>query len=364
MNKLFNTGLVVGKFCPLHQGHQLVIDTAIEQCQDVIVISYTKPEFEGCEPETRKLWLDELYPCVKHLVIDDNKLQSIFVSMNISARDVPENDAAEADHREFVGWLCHYVLGVKVDAVFTSENYGDGFALALSNYFSVRTSTPFFVRHVCVDKSRKSIPVSGTAIRLYPEENRQYLAPAVYSDLVCRVAILGGESSGKTTLAKSLAEHLNTSWVPEYGRELWEKQDGHLDLADMLEIAITQVDQERLIGRSARQFLFCDTTPLTTEFYSRELFGEVDPLLETLANRKYGHIILCAPDFDFVQDGTRQTAEFRSRQHLWYIDQFKKRGLTYLVAKGSIGERVKYISAIIRRDTAHIATVHVSNKHD
>jgi len=359
MKKLFNAGLVVGKFCPLHQGHQLVIDTAIEQCQDVFVISYTKPEFEGCEPETRKLWLDELYPYVKHLVIDDSKLQSICVSMNIPALDVPENDAAEADHREFVGWLCHYVLGAKVDAVFTSENYGDGFALALSDYFSVRTSTPVLVRHACIDKPRTSIPVSGTSIRSNLQANRQYLAPAVYSDLLCRVAILGGESSGKTTLAKSLAEYFKTSWVPEYGRELWEQQDGNLHMADMLKIAITQVAKERIIGREARQFLFCDTTPLTTTFYSQELFGQVDSLLEKLANRNYGHIILCAPDFEFVQDGTRQTAEFRARQHLWYIDQFKKRGLKYSVARGSIGERVENISAIIRRDAAHIAPVHV-----
>lgn len=359
MNKLFNAGLVVGKFCPLHQGHQLVIDTAIEQCQDVFVISYTKPEFAGCESETRKLWLDELYPSVNHLVIDDSKLQSICVSMNIPALDVPENDAAEADHREFVAWLCHYVLGAKVDAVFTSENYGDGFALALSDYSSMQTSTPVLVRHVCVDKARKSIPVSGTNIRLDTEATRQYLAPAVYSDLLCRVAILGGESSGKTTLAKSLAEHFNTSWVPEYGRELWEEQDGNLHVADMLKIAITQVAQERLMGREARQFLFCDTTPLTTTFYSQELFRQVDSLLEKLANRKYGHIILCAPDFEFVQDGTRKTAEFRARQHLWYIDQFKKRGLTYSVARGSIGERVENISAIIRRDAAHFAPVQV-----
>jgi len=347
MNKLFNAGLVVGKFCPLHHGHQLVIDTAVEQCQDVFVISYTKPEFEGCEPETRELWLDELYPSVNHLVIDDNKLQSICLSKGIPVRDIPENDAAETDHREFVGWLCHDVLGAKVDAVFTSENYGDGFARALSDYFSVRTSTPVPVRHVCIDKPRASIPVSGTSIRSNLEANRQYLAPAVYSDLLCRVAILGGESSGKTTLAKSLAEHFNTSWVPEYGRELWEQQDGSLQMTDMLKIAIEQVARERFIGRQERRWLFCDTTPLTTAFYSREMFGQIDPVLENLANRRYGHLILCAPDFDFVQDGTRQSSEFRIRQHEWYINEFNSRGLEYLIARGSVRERVESISAII-----------------
>jgi nicotinamide riboside kinase len=35
---------------------------------------------------------------------------------------------------------------------------------------------------------------------------------------VRRVAIVGTESTGKTTLAQQLAEHFQTVWVPEYGR--------------------------------------------------------------------------------------------------------------------------------------------------
>jgi nicotinamide riboside kinase len=40
---------------------------------------------------------------------------------------------------------------------------------------------------------------------------------------VRRIALLGGESSGKTTLARALAQSLGTSWVPEYGRQRWEE---------------------------------------------------------------------------------------------------------------------------------------------
>src|SRR5205814_1247680 len=36
---------------------------------------------------------------------------------------------------------------------------------------------------------------------------------------VQRIAILGAESSGKSTLAAALAEHYNTVWVPEFLRE-------------------------------------------------------------------------------------------------------------------------------------------------
>jgi HTH-type transcriptional regulator, transcriptional repressor of NAD biosynthesis genes len=351
MSKMFSAGLVVGKFCPLHQGHQLLIDTAIEQCREVWVISYTKPEFENCEPENREIWLAELYPLVKRLVIDDDRLREICLLKNIPVCKIPDNNAPEIEHRNFVGWLCYFVLATTVEAVFTSENYGDGFADALSGYFSEQIGIPIAVHHLCVDKPRTNIPISGTAIRLNPESKRSFLAPVVYADIVCRVAILGGESCGKTTLAKLLASHLDTAWVPEFGRELWEQQDGKLQLPDMLKIGQTQIAHERLIGRKARRWLICDTTPMTTAFYSEQMFGCIDPALQQLAKRKYGHIILCAPDFDFVQDGTRQSAEFRNLQHDWYINQFQNLGLAFSIVHGSVSERLEKVYAAIGRDT-------------
>ena len=38
------TGLVLGKFAPLHKGHQLLIDTAVEENEKVIVMIYDAPD--------------------------------------------------------------------------------------------------------------------------------------------------------------------------------------------------------------------------------------------------------------------------------------------------------------------------------
>jgi HTH-type transcriptional repressor of NAD biosynthesis genes len=43
-----------------------------------------------------------------------------------------------------------------------------------------------------------------------------------------------------------------------------------------------------------------------------------DPQLDVLAGPAYDTILLCAPDFPFVQDGTRRDTEFRTMQHNWY----------------------------------------------
>jgi NadR type nicotinamide-nucleotide adenylyltransferase len=172
----------------------------------------------------------------------------------------------------------------------------------------------------------------------------------VYASFVQRVCMLGGESSGKTTLAERLAGALGTVYVPEYGRELWEQRGGMLLFDDLLHIAERQVAFEEEGARCAREFLICDTSPLTTLFYCRHLFGQADPSLEELAaSRRYDHTILCAPDFAFVQDGTRQNDAFRRQQHDWYVDQLTSRGDSWMLAEGPVHSRVRAVQAYLGR---------------
>jgi nicotinamide riboside kinase len=124
---------------------------------------------------------------------------------------------------------------------------------------------------------------------------------------------------------------------------------GQLAFDDLLIIAREQVAREEAALRQARRFLFCDTSPLTTLFYSREMFARADPELVAFAERHYDHIVLCAPDFPFVQDGTRQGAEFRARQHAWYLRELERRSLPYLPATGSMVERIASIRASLNR---------------
>ena len=44
------------------------------------------------------------------------------------------------------------------------------------------------------------------------------------------LALLGGESSGKT----ALAAQLHTAWVPEYGRQRWEEVRETLSVEEVL----------------------------------------------------------------------------------------------------------------------------------
>jgi HTH-type transcriptional repressor of NAD biosynthesis genes len=324
----FRRGLVVGKFCPLHLGHESVIRRALECCSEVFVLSYTTPEFPGCEPDKRRAWLAARFPQAHSLVLE-------------AGDDIPPNDAEDTTHRQFTARICRERFGTAVDAVFTSEAYGEGFAAELARQFGHP------VTHVMVDASRSAVPICGSLLRAAVHTLRQFLAPEVYASFVQRVALLGGESSGKSTLAAALAEHHGTAWVPEFGRELWEKRSGRLLPEDLPFIAETQIAREEAACRRAHRFVFCDSTPLTTLLYCRELYGAAPAELEAASHRHYDFTILCAPDFPFVQDGTRRDAAFRRRQHEWYLSELERRRGAFVTVSGSLHDRVAKISSLL-----------------
>ena len=204
---------------------------------------------------------------------------------------MPDDSDPDDLHRRFTAWLAHGVLGLTCDAVFTSEDYGDDFAAVLAQEFKHE------VTHVCVDKARQAVPVSATVIRHNALLREAYLPPAVAGDLPIRLVLLGAESSGKSTLCAALGKRWGEPAADEYGRELWLAKDGRLTLPDMLKIAKTQVAREDDLLAVTRRALICDTSPLTTAFFSQAMFGEVVPELGRLARRSYDLTFLCMPDF-------------------------------------------------------------------
>lgn len=332
----YKRGLVVGKFCPLHRGHELLIQRALDGCEEVLVVSYTKPEFPGYEPHRREAWLQAQCPAARIVVLDDARLAALCAQAGVAPRVLPHNDDDGELHRHFMGWLCWAVLQLPVDAVFSSEDYGPGFAAVLARHYA---SAP--VTHVSVDPGRMQLPVSGTRVRHDPQAHSAWLSPAVRDTLVRRICILGGESSGKTTLACALAQQLGTEWVAEYGRELWEAQDGVLAYDDLLKIGREQLLREALATARVQRWLVCDTSPLTTWFYCNEMFGHAEAELEQLASHRYDIVLLCAPDFPFIQDGTRRDDSFRLRQDAWYRAELARRGIAFVVLEGPLAQRLE-----------------------
>ena len=162
-----------------------------------------------------------------------------------------------------------------------------------------------------------------------------------------RVALLGAESSGKSTLAAALAARHGSVWVPEYLREFVETKGRVPREGEQFQIAATQIERERAAAIQAKKYLFCDTTPLMTALYSRFYFGAVDAQLAALADSEpYDYTLVTAPDSPWVADGLQRESEaVRQRIHRLLLDELAARAIPFLLVTGALARRLAQVDA-------------------
>ncbi|GAB2968397.1 nicotinamide-nucleotide adenylyltransferase [Hymenobacter coalescens] len=330
---VFATGLVVGKFAPLHLGHQRLIEAAAAGVGELHVWVYSEPDLPRLPAPVRAGWLRRIYGGR----IGRTRLH-VRALTKAEYPQLPPNDAPDYAHREFVRQLL-LELNLCIDVVFSSESYGPGFAAHLG------------AKHVMVDAARSVLPISGTQLRADVYGQARWLPPQVQAhfrsaEYLQRVVLLGAESTGKSTLAEALAQALHTAWAPEYGRTRWEEKAGRLDFDDLLLIARRHRALEDAALAQARHWLICDTNAVTTLWYSYAGFGRAAPELLALAadcRRRYAHTFVCAPDFPFVQDGTRADAAQQALQQGMILMQLDLLGIPYQLLTGPVSARVAQV---------------------
>lgn len=172
---------------------------------------------------------------------------------------------------------------------------------------------------------------------------------------VKKILILGGESSGKSTLSAELANKvLHVPLVREYGRDYCDFIGRELTIDDMYVIASVQIREEETAVyaaiRTGSEYIVCDTSLITTYWYSLNLCNGVDYRLRKAAMamiKQYDYIFLCDNDIPFVQDGTRQNEDFRQRGYNWYQKKLDRLRLPYHIVSGSVEDRVNQVVKVL-----------------
>jgi HTH-type transcriptional repressor of NAD biosynthesis genes len=169
---------------------------------------------------------------------------------------------------------------------------------------------------------------------------------------VKRVCLLGGESTGKTTLAMRLAERYGTTYVPEYGREysvrLRKKLGDAWTTDEFRHIAEAQAESEDLLAQRANGVLFCDTDLFTTACFHEVYMGFRDEQLERDARqRSYDLHLLCGLDVPFVQDGWRDDGPHRAAMDAAYRAFLEETDANWIELRGSYEERMEQAVAAI-----------------
>jgi len=175
---------------------------------------------------------------------------------------------------------------------------------------------------------------------------------------VPRVCVVGPESTGKTTLARELAEHFNTVCVPDYGRIYSADKQAVSASAwwpeEFLHIARTQARFEEEAVRGARGLLVCDTDAFSVwvwhRFYTPRPVASVRAVSDANPADLY---LLLAADVPFVADGLRDAELERERMYETYRRELKGTGRTYVEISGSHDERFAHAVAAIEDLLGH-----------
>lgn len=161
-----------------------------------------------------------------------------------------------------------------------------------------------------------------------------------------KIAVVGGECTGKTVLCQALAETLPGLWVPEYLREFVDRNARVPLRQDQGFILDTQIRLEADALERARTatlaWVACDSAPIVTAIYSSMYFD--DRSLDVVAERHhatYAFTLLTDTDLAWEPDGAQRDGpavrdEFDARVDAW----LSARGVAFARVSGHGAARI------------------------
>jgi len=165
-----------------------------------------------------------------------------------------------------------------------------------------------------------------------------------------KIAIVGPESTGKSTISAELAEYYKTIWVPEYAREYCAALTEPCTWQDEINMFNGQIALERALLPQANKIIFCDTTFITVKIWSDYTFGQSpQEVLDALPKYPYDLYLLMNIDLPWEEDPLRDFPHMREYfMEVWH-KELRALNANYHLISGSNEERLK--SAVGKIDT-------------
>lgn len=169
-----------------------------------------------------------------------------------------------------------------------------------------------------------------------------------------RVCLVGPESTGKTTLARELAEKFGTFFVPEFGRYYCEAFGNRCDAEDLRAIVRGQRILSGAAARKAHRILILDTDAVMTSIWAQILLGDVPVDLERVEDPADLYL-LTAVDVPFAADSIRYFPDQATRSAMFdrCRAELERRGLPFVVIAGDRSARRAAAEAAIIEHFPH-----------
>jgi HTH-type transcriptional repressor of NAD biosynthesis genes len=320
------TGLILGKFMPLHLGHEYLINTGLTAC-DVLHVVVCSLSSEPIDGNLRYEW-------VKHRFCQEI-LKGRIVVHHLKEDWMPQEPSDCISEEAFFGcWagVMESLCNTKFDVMFASEMY----IHRMSNQLNC---TP-----ILVDLERKNVPISGTMVRDNPIGNWKFINRNVKKYFAKRVLIIGGESTGKSIMTQMLDEYYEDKGYLTYGSQEYARDyidqvyNGNMEKLTFDDITHFGQSQMRDVDsaiQSGFQIVFSDTDAIVSKVFQQTYYGKTSPELDEVIDKEQWDLVLFLEnDVPWVDDGQRNLGEKKQRelfQHKLYVEVYNKKKMRNIV---------------------------------
>jgi HTH-type transcriptional repressor of NAD biosynthesis genes len=297
-------GVTVGKFMPLHKGHELMIEMAASQLDELIVIVSSEPR----KHSGMIFNLDHRYNIIKEKYAGRN-ITVVKYSDDIGDPIEVDVHGTATDNSFWESWINVFkIFAPDATHFVSSDRYGKQAAKRLG------------ITWLAIDPDRELVDISATRIRANPMKEWQYIAKEFRPDYAKTIVVVGPESCGKSTLVKDLGKAWGSPAVPEYGRIMTEIiGDGAWHLEHFYEIVRRQQAMNKIAAQqSTNGLVFIDTEAYTTALYALEYLNENSETLRSISiSEQFDLVIVVSPDLPWVDDGSRVMPDQDKRQEFF-----------------------------------------------
>ena len=339
-------GVIFGKFYPVHTGHINMIYEAFSKVDELHVVV--------CSDTERDLQLFLNSKMKKMPTVQDRLrwMQQIFKYQKgqIYIHHLIE-DGLPSYPNGWQGWAN------RVRALFTDKHFQPSVVFSSEIQDKAPYEEYLDLQVELVDPQRNFFNVSATKIRNNPFEYWKFIPKEVRPFFVKTIAILGGESSGKTVLVSKLANVFNTTSAWEYGREfVFEKLGGDeqaMQYSDYPKMAIGHQHYIDYALRHAHKIAIVDTDFITTQAFCIQYEGKPHPFLDSMIKEyPFDVTILLDNNTKWINDGLRSLGNQKQRQQFQQLLKklLHKYNVPYIeIESPSYLERYNQVKVIVEK---------------
>ena len=155
-----------------------------------------------------------------------------------------------------------------------------------------------------------------------------------------KIAVVGPESTGKSTMSAYLAKHYQTVWVPEYARDYCAKLTEPCTWQDEINMFYGQLDLEAEMLPLANGLVICDTTFITVKIWSDYTFGRTpQEVLDELPKHTYDLYLLLNIDLPWEEDPLRDFPHMREHFMEVWLKELQALDARYVLISGTGDDR-------------------------